>query len=306
MVQPRVRSGVADASRDVDRPVSPGGATDVAARAIVEPLSRGLGQPVIIENRGGGSGAVGTAEAARAKPDGYTILFGANAITLLHLATRNLPYDTLRDFVAITQVTTQPNAIAVHPSVPAKTLQELIAYAKANPGKLAYAHPGEGSSQHLTAEQLWKLAGVKLTGVPYRGGGQAVTDLLGGHVQVAVLGSTPLIPQHKAGKIRILAFTSKDRFEEMPEIPTLQDAGFAGFDSTQWLGLLAPKGTPPEAIARLQAETAKALALPEVREQLARAALTPVGSTPEQFAAVMRTEIEQWGKVAHELGIEPK
>jgi len=287
-------------------PFPPGGATDVAARAIVEPLSRGLGQPVIIENRGGGSGAVGTAEAARAKPDGYTILFGANAITLLHLATKNLPYDTLRDFVAITQVTTQPNAIAVHPSVPAKTLQELIAYAKANPGKLAYAHPGEGSSQHLTAEQLWKLAGVKLTGVPYRGGGQAVTDLLGGHVQVAVLGSTPLIPQHKAGKIRILAFTSKDRFEEMPEIPTLQDAGFAGFDSTQWLGLLAPKGTPPEAIARLQAETAKALALPEVREQLARAALTPVGSTPEQFAAVMRTEIEQWGKVAHELGIEPK
>jgi tripartite-type tricarboxylate transporter receptor subunit TctC len=261
---------------------------------------------VIIENRGGGSGAVGTAEAARAKPDGYTILFGANAITLLHLATKNLPYDTLRDFVAITQVTTQPNAIAVHPSIPAKTIQELIAYAKANPGKLSYAHPGEGSSQHLTAEQLWKLAGVKLTGVPYRGGGQAVTDLLGGHVQVAVLGSTPLIPQHKAGKIRILAFTSKDRFEQMPDIPTLQDAGFAGFDSTQWLGLLAPKGTPPEAIARLQAETAKALALPEVREQLARAALTPVGSTPEQFATVMRTEIDQWGKVAHELGIEPK
>jgi tripartite-type tricarboxylate transporter receptor subunit TctC len=287
-------------------PFPPGGATDVAARALSEPLSRFLGQRVIIENRGGGSGAVGTTEAAHAKPDGYTILFGANAITLLHLATRNLGYDTLRDFVAITQVTTQPNAIAVNPGVPAKTIQELVAYARENPGKLSYAHPGEGSSQHLTAERLWKLAGVKLTGVPYRGGGQAVQDLLGGHVQVAVLGSTPLIPQHNGGRIRILAFTSKDRFEQMPDIPTLHDAGFPGFDSTQWLGLLAPRGTPVEVIQRLQAETAKALALPEVKEQLGRAALTPVGNTPEEFTALIRNEIEQWGKVARDLGIEPQ
>jgi tripartite-type tricarboxylate transporter receptor subunit TctC len=160
-------------------PFPPGGSTDVAARAESDPLSRALGRPVVVENRGGGH-AVGTAEVAHAKPDGHTILFGANAITLLHLATKNLPYDTLRDFVAVTQVTTQPNAIAVHPSLPVNSIQGLIAYAKANPGKLSYAHPGEGTSQHLTAERLWKLAGVKLIGVPYRGGGQAIKDLVGG------------------------------------------------------------------------------------------------------------------------------
>jgi len=287
-------------------PFPPGGSTDVAARALSDHLSRALGQPVVVENRGGGGGAVGTAEVAHAKPDGYTILFGANAITLLHLATKNLPYDTLRDFVAVTQVTTQPNAIAVHPSLPVNSIQELLAYARANPGKLSYAHPGEGTSQHLTAERLWKLAGVNLVGVPYRGGGQAIKDLVGGHVQVAVLGSTPLMPQHQAGTVRILAFTSKQRFEQMPEIPTLSDAGFAEFDSTQWLGLLAPRGTSPDVVQRLYIETAKALALPSVKDQLTKAALQPVGSTPEQFSAVIRKEVDYWGKAAQELGIEPQ
>src|SRR5581483_11345054 len=287
-------------------PFPPGGSTDVAARVLSDHLSRALGQTVVVTNHGGGGGAVGAAEVAHAKPDGYTILFGANAITLLQLATKNLPYDPVRDFVAMTQVSTQPNAIAVHPSVPANTLAELIAYAKANPGKLSYAHPGEGTSQHLAAERLWRLAGVKLTGVPYRGGGQAVQDLIGGHVQVAVLGSTPLMAQQKAGKIRILAFTSKERFEAMPDIPTLEDAGFSGFDSTQWLGLLAPRGTPDEIVQRLYTETAKALAIPEVKDQLARAALKPVGSTPDQFAALIRNEIDFWGKAARELGIEPQ
>ena len=287
-------------------PFPPGGSTDVAARALSDHLSRALGQTVVVENRGGGGGSVGTAEVAHAKPDGYTILFGANAITLLHLATKDLPYDTLRDFVAVTQVTTQPNAIAVHPSVPARSVQEVIAYAKANPGKLSYAHPGEGTSQHLTAERLWKLAGVKLVGVPYRGGGQAIKDLVGGHVQVAVLGSTPLIPQHQGGTIRILAFTSKQRFEQMPDIPTLADAGFADFDSTQWLGLLAPRGTSPEIVQRLYAETAKALGVPSVREQLMKAALQPVGSTPDQFSALIRKEVDYWGQAAQELGIRPQ
>lgn len=287
-------------------PFPPGGATDVCARALSDHLAQALGQAVIVENRGGASGAVGTAEAAHANPDGYTILFGANAITLLHLATKNLPYDTLRDFVAVTQVSTQPNAIAVNPALPVNSIKELIAYAKANPGKLSYAHPGEGSSQHLTAELLWKLAGVSLVGVPYRGGGQAIKDLLGGHVQVAVLGSTPLIPQYHAGRIRILAFTSKERFPQMPEIPTLADAGFPQFDSTQWLGLLAPRGTSPDIVRRLYVETAKVLALPDVKVQLGNAAMEPVGSTPEQFSAVIRTEIEHWGKVARELGIQPQ
>jgi tripartite-type tricarboxylate transporter receptor subunit TctC len=286
-------------------PFPPGGSTDVAARVLSEHLSRAFGQRFVVENKGGGGGAVGTAEAARAKPDGYTVLFGANAITLLHLATKNLPYDTLRDFSAVTQVTTQPNALAVNPSIPVSNVRELIAYVQANPGKLSYAHPGEGTSQHLAAEQLWKLAVIKVNGIPYRGGGQAITDLVGGHVQIAVIGSTPLIPQHKAGRVKIIAFMSKGRFDQLPDVPTLAEAGF-DIESTQWLGLLVPRGTPADIVKRLQGETSKALALPEVKEQLARAALTPVGSTPEEFAALIRNEIESWGGVAQSLAISPQ
>lgn len=287
-------------------PFPPGGSTDVAARALADKLSAALGQQAIVENRGGGGGAVGTAEAARAQPDGYTILFAANAITILHLAVKNLPYDTLRDFVAITQVSTQPNAFAVHPSVAAKNIAELVAHAKANPGKLSYAHAGAGGGQHLTGELLKKMAGIDMVGIPYKGGGQAITDLLGGQVQVAVIGSTPLIPHHKAGRIRILAFTSLERFAPMPEIPTVAEAGYPGFESTQWLGLLAPRGTPAEVIQRLHAETVKALQLPDVRERLTQAALQPVGNTPQEFTYVIRNEIERWTKLARELGIEPQ
>ncbi len=287
-------------------PFPPGGATDVAARSLADKLSSALGQQVLVDNRGGGGGAIGTTEAARAAPDGHTILFAANAVSILHLAVKNLQFDMPRDFVAVTQVTTQPNAIAVHASVAAKDIGELIAYAKANPGKLSYAHPGVGSGQHLSAELLKKLAGIEMLGVPYKGGGQAVQDLVGGQVQVGVLGSTPFIPHHKAGRIRILAFTSLERFASMPEIPTLHESGFPGFNSTQWLGLLAPRGTSAETVKRLHAETVKALALPDVRQRLAQAALQPVGNTPQQFAAVIRGEIEEWGKLARELGIQPQ
>ena len=248
-------------------------------------MSQALGQQVLVENRGGAGGALGTGEVARAAPDGYTFLFAANAVSILHLAVKGLPYDMLRDFVPVKQ---------------------LIAYAKANPGKLSYAHAGNGGGQHLSGELLKKMAGIDMLGVPYRGGGQAVTDLLGGQVQVAVLGSTPLMPHHKAGKIRILAFTSMERFSAMPEIPTLHESGFAGFDATQWLGLLAPRGTPLEAVKRLHAETVKALQLPDVRERLAGAALQPVGSTPEQFGRLIKSEIESFGKLARELGIQPQ
>ena len=287
-------------------PFPPGGSTDVAARALADKMSAGLGQQVVVDNRGGGGGAVGTGEAARAAPDGYTLLFAANAVSILHLAVKDLQYDTLRDFVAITQVTTQPNAFAVHPSVPAANIRELVAYAKANPGKLSYAHAGAGGGQHLTGELLKKMAGIDMLGIPYKGGGQAITDLLGGQVQVGVIGSTPLIPHHKAGRIRILAFTSPERFAPMPEIPTVQEAGFPGFDSTQWLGLLAPRGTSADIVNRVHAETVKALALADVRERLTQAALQPVGSTPQQFAAFIRADVDRWSKLAQELGIQPQ
>jgi len=287
-------------------PFPPGGSTDVAARTLADKLTRSLGAQFVVENRAGGSGAIGSTAVARASPDGYTILFAADPVTTLFLVVKNLEFDTLRDFAAITQVTTQPLAVAVHASVPATSVQELVAYAKANPGKLSFAHSGTGTGQHFSGELLKKMAGLDIVHVPYKGGGPAVQDLVAGQVPMGVLGSTPLIPHHKSGRIRILAFTSKERFAPMPEIATLHESGFPGFDTGQWLGLLAPRGTPADIIQRLHAATAEALALADVRERFAQAALQPVGSTPREFEAVIRADIERWGKLAQELGIQPQ
>jgi tripartite-type tricarboxylate transporter receptor subunit TctC len=287
-------------------PFPPGGSTDVAARTLADKLTRALGQQVVIDNRSGGGGAIGTVEAARAAPDGYTLLFVADPVITLHLVVKNVQFDMQRDFAAVTQVTTQPIAVAVHSSLPVKSVQELIAYAKAHPGKLSFAHSGTGSGQHMSGELLKKMAGIDIVHIPYKGGGPAVQDLVGGQVPMGVLGSTPLIPHHKAGRIRIIAFTSKERFAPMPEIPTLHESGFAGFDTTQWLGILAPKGTPAEIISRLHAESVKALALPDVRERLAQAALLAVGSTPKEFEALIRADLERWTAIAKELKLEPQ
>ena len=287
-------------------PFPPGGSTDVAARTVAEKLSRALGQQVLVDNRGGGGGAIGTVEAARAAADGYTLLFVADPVITLHLVVKNVQFDMQRDFAAITQVTTQPIAVAVHSSVPVKSVQELVAYAKANPGKLSFAHSGTGSGQHMSGELFKKMAGIDIVHIPYKGGGPAVQDLVAGQVPMGVLGSTPLIPHHKSGRIRIIAFTSKERFPPMPEIPTLHESGLAGFDTTQWLGILAPKGTPAEIISRVHVETAKALALPEVKERLAQAALQAVGSTPKEFEALIRADLERWSAIARELKLEPQ
>ena len=287
-------------------PFPPGGSTDVAARTVAERLTRSFGQQVVVDNRGGGGGAIGTVEAARAAPDGYTLLFVADPVITLHLVVRNVQFDMQRDFAAVTQVTTQPIAVAVHSSLPVKTAQELIAYAKANPGKLSFAHSGTGSGQHMSGELLKKMAGIDIVHVPYKGGGPAVQDLVAGQVPMGVLGSTPLIPHHKAGRIRIVAFTSKERFAPMPEIPTLHEAGLAGFDTTQWLGILAPKGTPAEVVEKIYRETRSVLAVPEVRERLAQAALQAVGGTPKEFDALIRADLERWTAIARELKLEPQ
>jgi len=287
-------------------PFPPGGSTDVAARTVAERLSRSFGQQVVVDNRGGGGGAIGTVEAARAAPDGHTLLFVADPVITLHLVVKNVQFDMQRDFSAVTQVTTQPIAVAVHASLPVASVQELIAYAKANPGKLSFAHSGTGSGQHMSGELLKKMAGIDIVHVPYKGGGPAVQDLVAGQVPMGVLGSTPLIPHHRSGRIRIVAFTSKERFAPMPEIPTLHESGLAGFDTTQWLGILAPKGTPAEIISRVQVETAKALAQPEVKERLAQAALLAVGGTPREFEALIRADLERWTAIAKELKLEPQ
>jgi tripartite-type tricarboxylate transporter receptor subunit TctC len=186
------------------------------------------------------------------------------------------------------------------------SVQELIAHAKANPGKLSFAHSGTGSGQHMSGELLKKMAGIDIVHIPYKGGGPAVQDLVGGQVPVAVLGSTPLIPHHRSGRIRILAFTSKERFPTLPEIPTLHESGFPGFDTGQWLGLLVPRGTSAEVVERLYAETRKVLALEEVKARLLQAALLPVGSSPKEFEALIRADLERWSKLAAELGLKPQ
>jgi tripartite-type tricarboxylate transporter receptor subunit TctC len=287
-------------------PFPAGGSTDVAARTLAERLSRALGAQFVVENRAGGGGAIGMAEVARAAPDGYTVLMAADAITTLPVVVKDLPFDVLRDFSAVTQVTTQPLAVAVHASVPAKNVQELVAYAKAHPGKISFAHSGTGSGQHMSGELLKKMAAIDIVHVPYKGGGPAVQDLVGGHVPMGVLGSTPLIPHHKAGTIRILAFTSKERFAAMPEIPTLDESGFPGFDTGQWLGLMVPRGTPGEVIQRLHRASAEALAEAPVKERLAQSALSPVGSSPKEFEALIRADLERWSKLGRELGLQPQ
>ncbi|MGH8696236.1 MAG: Bug family tripartite tricarboxylate transporter substrate binding protein [Burkholderiales bacterium] len=287
-------------------PFPAGGATDLAARTVADKLSRALGERFIVDNVAGASGSIGAGEVARAASDGYTILFAADPVATLHLVLKSVKYDVQRDFVAITQVTTQPLAVAVHPSVPATTIQEFIALAKASPGKFSYGHSGIGSGQHLSGELLKKLAGIDMQHVPYKGGAPTVKDLVGGQIPAAVLGSTPLVPHHRAGRIRILAFTSKNRFPTMPEIPTLHDSGFPGFDTTQWLGLLAPRGTSADVVNRLYLETKKALELADVRETLLKAALLTVGSAPKEFEALIRADQERWSKLANELGLQPQ
>ena len=284
-------------------PFPPGGSTDVAARAIADKLAAALGQSVIVENRGGAGGVLGTTDVARADPDGYTILLAANQVSTMHLVVKDIKYDMLRDFAPITQVSTQPNALAVNTSLGITDVKGLVELAKANPGKIFYAHPGPGSAQQMTAKLLWRAAGVEVTGVPYKGGGQAIGDLIANHVPVALLGVTPLMPQHNAGRIRIIAVTSKERFALLPDTPTLEESGYRGVDSSQWLGLLAPHGTPPDIVERLQVEAAKILALPDVRNRFAQAGLVPVGNTSAQFAEVIKTEDQHWTKVAHDLGI---
>jgi tripartite-type tricarboxylate transporter receptor subunit TctC len=287
-------------------PFPPGGSTDVAARTVAERLTRAFGQQVVVDNRGGGGGAIGTVEAARAAPDGYTLLFVADPVITLHLVVKNVQFDMQRDFSAVTQVTTQPIAVAVHASLPVASLQELVAYAKANPGKLSFAHSGTGSGQHMSGDLLRKMAGIDIVHVPYKGGGPAVQDLVAGQVPMGVLGSTPLIPHHKSGRIRIIAFTSKERFAPMPEIPTLHESGLAGFDTTQWLGILAPKGTPGDVIDRIYQETKIVLGMPDVKERLAQAALQAVGGTPKEFEALIRADLERWTAIAKELKLEPQ
>ncbi len=279
---------------------APGGSLDFVTRILSERLSQDLGQPFLVENRAGANGNVGADLVAKQPGDGYTILASADALTSsAHLYP--LTFDPMKDLVPVIQFTRQPLVLAVHPSLGVGTVGELIALAKTKPG-MGYATSGAGSGQHMAGEWLARLAGIQLTHVPYKGGGQAITDLIAGQVQIGSLGSTPVIPHHKTGKLKIIAQTTATRSASLPEVPTYQEAGIPIL-LDQWLGFLVPAGTPADAIKRLNAATDKVLALPAIRERLGPQGLEAVGGSPEQFAKLYRDDYEKYGRLVKELRI---
>lgn len=286
-------------------PFSPGGITDTATRVIAPKLSAILGQPVVVENRPGASGVIGTELVAKAAPDGYTLLLGAIAPLAISPNTqKNLPYDPVKDFAPISQMLNTSMLLIVHPSLGVNSLNDLIALAKSRPGQLDYGSNGNGTAGHITMELLKMSTGINITHVPYGAGAQAVTDLLGGHVQlmfdtIAVVG-----PHVKAGKVKALAISSPKRVAAMPEIPTVAEAGnIPGFYFGGWAGLVAPAGTPADIVTRLHQAIVKILATPEIQDMFSKQyGMEAVSSTPEQFAALIKTEIPKLGKVIASSG----
>jgi tripartite-type tricarboxylate transporter receptor subunit TctC len=279
------------------------GINDIMARLVGQHLGAGLGQPVVIENRAGAGGIAGTEAAAKAAPDGYTFLMtNVSLVTSAYLYPK-LPYDPQKDFVPVTLVATSPLMLVVHPSVAAKSVQELVALAKANPGRLNFGSGGVGSTPHLSAELFKSAAGIDAVHVPYKGGAPALNDLIGGQLSFMIENVPGTMPFVKQGRLRALAITSAQRSPLEPALPTMVESGVPGYEVVGWQGLFAVAGTAPDIVARLQADVGKVLRLPEVRERLAALGAEPVGSTPEEFGAFIRAERTRWGRIIREKGI---
>jgi len=285
---------------------APGGTTDVSARFTSDIVSRELGQSVIIENRPGGAGSLALEALVRGSHDGYTIVIGSDSSFYQPVINPALSYRTEKDLRPITILTNQPIVIAVHPSPGWKSVADLLKAAKSQPGQIAYGLSSATGTQAVAAGIFFRMAGVKMIGVPYKGGGQAVVDLVSGHVPVAVLGSAPLMPQVNAGRVKLLAVTSKTRAKALPDVPTLAELGFPDMDIAQWFGAGAPAVTPNEAITRLSAAYNKALADPKVMQRLFDAGLEAVGGTPENMGKRMAAETLVWSKAAKEAGFGQK
>ena len=284
-------------------PFPPGGATDIAARLIGTKLSERWKQPVVVENKPGAGGNLGSDIVAKAPPDGYTLVMGVTGSHAINTSLYSkMPYDPVADFEPITQVAVVPNVVVVHPGVPAATLAELVALAKKEPGKLNYASLGNGTAAHLTMEMFKTAAGIDLAHIPYKGSAPAVADLLAGQVQVMVDGLPSALPHVKAGKLRALAVTSAKRSAAAPDLPTIAESGYPGFFADAWSGLFAPKHTPKPIVDKLAAEVQRILDLPDVRERLASLGAEPVGSTPAEFAGHVRREIDKWSRVVKASG----
>ncbi|MFO1082718.1 MAG: tripartite tricarboxylate transporter substrate binding protein [Reyranellaceae bacterium] len=281
---------------------TPGSATDVTARLFADRFSQAWGQPFVVENVAGNSGAIGTDRAAKATPDGYTLLWGANAALTVLPSLQSLPFDPLKDLAPITTTLSMPSIILVNNDLPVKSLAELIAYAKANPGKLSYGTPGVGTPQHVAGELFCHLAGIRMEHIPYRGAN--LTDVMSGTVPVGIQNAGASLPMVRDGRVRGLAVTSLKRSANAPDLPTVVEAGFPGFEATSWFALMAPAGTPQPILDKVRAEALKALADPEMQKKVAALGLDIVGSTPEETRAAIATDIPKWAKVIKDANIK--
>jgi tripartite-type tricarboxylate transporter receptor subunit TctC len=279
------------------------GVTDIMARLVGQHLSAGLGQPVVIENRPGAGGIPGMEAASKAAPDGYTLLMTNVILAVNSYLYPKLPYDPVRDFTPVTLVNTAPLMLVVHPTVAAKSVKELIAYAKAHPGELTFGSGGVGSTPHPSGELFKSLSGIDALHVPYKGGAPALNDLIGGQLSFMIENMPGTMPFVKSGKLRALAVTSPQRSPLEPTLPTMAEAGVPGYEVVGWNGIVAMSGTPPEIVARLHAEVAKILRSPEVKQKMVALGAQPVGSTPDEFAAFIKAEMARWGKIIKEKGI---
>ncbi len=282
---------------------SPGSAVDIVARIVAQKLGEQLGQQVIVDNRAGAGGNLGAELAAKAPPDGYTLFMGTPAHAINTGLYRKLNYDLIRDFAPVTQVTSGQYVVIVHPSLPVKSIKELIALARAKPGQLNYASAGSGNATHLAGELFASIARVKLVHVPYKGSGPALSDVVGGQVQLMFCNLTAAIPQVKTGRIRALAVTGQKRAAAAPELPTVIEAGVPGYSVISWFGVLVPAATPRDLVMKLNADLARTMSSPDVRDRLAADGAEPTTGTPEQFGTFLRAEITQWTKVVKDAGI---
>ncbi|MEO7727058.1 MAG: tripartite tricarboxylate transporter substrate binding protein [Burkholderiales bacterium] len=285
-------------------PFPAGGPTDILGRIIGQKLAAQLAQPVVPENRPGAGGNVGTEYGAKQPADGYTIVLASPSLSISPSLYKKLGYDPVKDFSTISMVAHIPNVLLVHPSVPAKTLMDLVRLAKANPGKLNFGSGGLGTSNHLGSELFKSLAGVNIVHIPYKGSNEAMVGMMGGHVDMVVIGVPPTLPHIKAGRVRPLAVLAPERMPYLPNVPTAKEAGIPNFEVTTWYVLVVPAGTPREIVTRLNAEWVKLAEMPDTRERMQTAGFEPMSSTPEQAAEFVKTEIVRWAKVIRDANVK--
>ncbi len=287
-------------------PSSPGGGTDISARILAPQLTQFLGQQVVVENRPGAGTMIGGEAVARAAPDGYTLLMGISTLAINPAMYKKVTYDALKDLAPVSQAVALSNVLVIHPSLPSRNLKDFIAFAKARPGQINFASAGVGTSPHLSMELFLVMANLKMLHVPYKGSGPGVTDLIAGHVPVMMPNMLSAQPHIKSGRIRALGVTGTKRAPGADDIPTIAEAGLPGYEAVQWYGVLAPAATPRDIITKLHAGVVRALQNPDVRQRLLNDGAEPVGSSPEEFAAYLRSETTKWAKVIKAAGIQPE